>query len=68
MGHMNFSLGVYTGWALRYKLAVSKAPRCFFFQELGIFFKHPFSFGCCFFSLFENMVDISGDKWEYMRH
>ena len=41
--HMNLSLGVYTGWALRYKLAVPKAPRCFF-QELEVFFKTPFPF------------------------
>ena len=46
--HMNLSLGVYTGWALRYKLVVPKAPRCFF-QELEVFFKNTFSLAGCRF-------------------
>ena len=41
--HMNLSLGVYTGWALRYKLVVPKAPRCFF-SRTGSFFKTPLPF------------------------
>ena len=45
--HMNLSLGVYTGWALRYKLVAPKAPRCFF-QEQEVSLEHLFPFWMSF--------------------
>ena len=42
--HMNLSLGVYTGWALRYKVVVPKAPICFFFKNWKFSLKTPFPF------------------------